>query len=154
MYVDTVSRQINLRLNRKRLLLGTEWHGAIEVKYFKRKYNRPYLSREVVHELEQMLNELQSNQLEVVLVPSKDPRHEGHMVRKAVQRNCEWYRRFCSQYTKNPRPLARSVRTKIVRGHTERILTSMIKNRKMDMNGLYYEWILAEAHRRIDRNPF
>lgn len=45
-----------------------------------------------------MLYELESNWLEVVLVPAPDPRHSGHCVRKAHSYNADWYRKFCRWY--------------------------------------------------------
>lgn len=43
-----------------------------------------------------MLNELESNRLEVILVPSKRPTNEGTMVRCVAGRNALWYRKFCA----------------------------------------------------------
>lgn len=46
--------------------------------------------------LEYMLQELQSNRLEVVLAPSKRrDRREHDMIRVRVSSNCAWYRSFC-----------------------------------------------------------
>lgn len=46
----------------------------------------------------EMLDELLSNQLEVVLIPAPDARHSTHFVRGVQSQNCDWYRKFCGQY--------------------------------------------------------
>lgn len=42
-----------------------------------------------------MLNELESSQLVVILVPQKRRTNEGGMIRVAISRNAGWYRKFC-----------------------------------------------------------
>lgn len=49
--------------------------------------------------IEQMLNELESFQLLVVLAPAPRQMHEGHMVRVAIERNPLWYQRLCAMFT-------------------------------------------------------
>ena len=44
-----------------------------------------------------MLNELESSQLVVILVPQKRHTNEGGMIRVAVSKNATWYRRFCAK---------------------------------------------------------
>ena len=66
----------------------------------------------VVH----MLIELESNRLEVVLVPSGDCSHE-RMSRVAVARNPEWYRALCAEFPRAGRE-RRKVRTIIKRRET------------------------------------
>lgn len=58
---------------------------------------------------ERMLYELESNRLEVCLIPCSgehfDPRNMKK-IRVAVSQNCKWYRDFCDSYTsgrKRPR---------------------------------------------------
>jgi hypothetical protein len=63
-----------------------------------------------VNALQEMLDELQSNHLEVILVPSKNRDRRDHdMIRVVASRNCDWYRKFCAnnlstRKRRNPRP--------------------------------------------------
>lgn len=45
-----------------------------------------------------LLAELQSHSLEVVLTPAPDQRHSMHVIRSVQDSNCKWYRDFCEQY--------------------------------------------------------
>lgn len=58
--------------------------------------------------LEEMLNELESSCLEVILVPEKRRTCEGGMIRVASSKNALWYRQFCGAYgsTRKRRNLA------------------------------------------------
>ena len=38
-----------------------------------------------------MLTEMEVNQLEVILIPTPEQKHVGHMIRQATNRNPEWY---------------------------------------------------------------
>lgn len=125
------------------------------MKYFKKRFNRLFLPPDLVHELVQMQAELESSCLHVGLVPARDKAHEGHMVRKAYSRNCEWYRRFCSQHPSSIKRTAhKHNNTKIKRASTERTLHALIRNRKVVSDSYYVEWIVSEAKRRAERNPF
>lgn len=50
-----------------------------------------------------LLAELESNRLEVALVPAPRPRHECHAVRVAVSKNPAWYRRLCAAFPSSRR---------------------------------------------------
>jgi hypothetical protein len=47
--------------------------------------------------IETMLSELQTQTLEVALVPAPEPKHEGHMIRAAISKNPQWYGRLYAQ---------------------------------------------------------
>jgi len=57
-------------------------------------------ARKLKHKALWMLIELESQHLEVVLVPSRE--HEwiirGGKIRCVQEQNCEWYRKFCEQF--------------------------------------------------------
>jgi hypothetical protein len=88
-----------------------------------------------------LLIELESTRLEVVLMPSHDwdCAKRGGRIRVVQSRNCKWYRDFCSSYQTN-RKRARQRRnysdTKIKRRETVRALERMIDG---NFYGLYAE---------------
>lgn len=92
----------------------------------KRKRKAPTL-RELAHEY---LLELESNCLEVVLIPSRD--HDcamrGGMIRAAQYQNAEWYRAFCAEHEsdRKDRNRWRKFKTKIKRQLTRKALTELI----------------------------
>lgn len=49
----------------------------------------------------EMLYELQSNRLEVILVPQDEPVNVGACIRVAVAFNCQWYRELCDAFESN-----------------------------------------------------
>lgn len=75
---------------------------------------------------EQMLNELESNQLVVVLVPQKRHTNEGGMIRVAVSRNCNWYRKFCANNASSRKRRNAAFDTCIKRKDTIDALNAMI----------------------------
>lgn len=99
--------------------------------------------------LELMLAELESNRLEVQLVPL-NPRlrnyNEGGCKRVLVDRNCAWYRAMCSRH-----PSSRGVRrggfdTRIRRVNVERLLRRLIAG--LPSCSKYAAEILRVAERR------
>ncbi len=56
------------------------------------------MTQDLREEFEEMLNELESSQLEVALVPCKRHTNEGGMIRVAVNKNPKWYSDLCNQY--------------------------------------------------------
>lgn len=78
-----------------------------------------------------MLDDLDSNRLDVILVPSR--RHEiairGGMIRAVQATNPDWYRRLCSDYLKRrKRPRnSRKPDTRLVRKTIRSILCTWIK---------------------------
>lgn len=80
--------------------------------------------------IEEMLIELESTRLEVVLVPSK--RHHARdwdMVRVAASKNCTWYRRFCLAHSSDRRRGNLLHDTRIKRANTIRALNQMLAGR-------------------------
>jgi crotonobetainyl-CoA:carnitine CoA-transferase CaiB-like acyl-CoA transferase len=76
------------------------------------------------------LLELESNYLEVVLVPSRD--HDcamrGGMIRAVQYQNAEWYRAFCAEHESSRKDRTRwaEFKTKIKRQSTRRALRELI----------------------------
>lgn len=48
---------------------------------------------------EHLLNELESHQPEVILIPQKRFTNVDGMIRVAAEKNCSWYRKFCALHT-------------------------------------------------------
>ena len=69
-----------------------------------------------------LLDELESHQLHVVLVPQKTFTNHGGMIRVAAERNCDWYRRFCLEHPSSRRRRKAAPDTAIKRAHTLRTL--------------------------------
>jgi len=97
--------------------------------------------------LELMLAELQSSQLEVILVPQKRYTNECGMIRVAVSKNCSWYRKFCAANT-SKRGVRRGRQDTIIRRqHTIRALERMIAGQP----SRYYRDQLEAIARRMNR---
>jgi hypothetical protein len=79
------------------------------------------------------LLELESNYLEVVLIPSRD--HDcamrGGKIRAVQYQNAEWYRAFCAEHEsqRKDRHKWRKFKTKIKRRETRRALTALISGK-------------------------
>jgi hypothetical protein len=102
----------------------------------------------VMHGLEQMLNELESHQLHVVLVPL-NPRlrnyNEGGCKRVCADKSPRWYAFFCSQ-----NPSSRGVRrggfdTRIKRRNTLRALRQLLSGQPA---GKYSDQLLSIASKQ------
>ncbi len=76
--------------------------------------------------LEIMLAELESNRLEVMLVPQKRFTNECGMIRVAVSKNCTWYRKFCARHLSGRLRKNSAPDTKIKRRDTIRSLNRMM----------------------------
>lgn len=103
---------------------------------------------EVAAEIQLMLDELESNRLEVCLVPCRQRVNEGGMIRVAVSRNAKWYRDFCasrpsSRIRKNAAP-----DTIIKRRGTRRALEALLAGRE---SSIYSSQLLAIASSRLRR---
>ncbi len=92
-----------------------------------------------------MLDELRGNRLEVIKVPGRD----GGYIRRAITRNCEWYRRLCDNH-KKPRKRYPRPRTIIKRCDTIRTLERMIAG---NLGGLYAERLTHIAENVADTYP-
>lgn len=94
--------------------------------------------------LEQLLNELQSHQLQTILAPSKrSDRREWDMIRVNMDENPRWYRNFCARH-----PSTRGVRrgkfdTVIRRIRTEQTLKRLIAGKHT--NSIYADELLRLA---------
>lgn len=80
-----------------------------------------------------LLDELESNSLEVVLIPSRDPdcAMRGGMIRAVQYQNAEWYRVFCGEHetTGKKKYRRQKFQTKIKRHHTRRALNELIEGK-------------------------
>lgn len=106
-----------------------------------------------VSRAEEMLFELESNYLEVVLVPAREQRHSTHCIRAVQYENAAWYRKFCEQY-----PSARKgtkIRTRIKRRETIDALQKILNG---VTSGIYVERLLdfieAEEKENLEDVPF
>src|SRR5947209_5674569 len=103
-----------------------------------------------------LLIELESTRLEVVLIPSADPdcAMRGGMIRVVQNANCKWYRAFCkSHQTRRKRPRRRRnySDTLIKRAYTVRALESLSEGRSA---GIYEERLkpfIKERMKEIER---
>lgn len=99
--------------------------------------------------LEEMLNELESSCLEVILVPERRRTCEGGCIRVAVSKNALWYRQFCATYlsTRKRRNLAPD--TCIRRRETLNALRRMIAGKASPKSHYVYRLeIIAEQRLR------
>lgn len=72
-----------------------------------------------------LLAELESNRLEVAIVPAPHPRHSLHGVRVAVSRNPTWYRRLCALFPSGRNRARALPDTRIRRAAIVRILSRL-----------------------------
>jgi hypothetical protein len=89
-----------------------------------------------------LLGELESNRLEVILVPAPDPKHTGHMIRAVENRNPGWYSNLYWSYNhfrrdKSVRSLNRIIEERdghhgIVRFKYDWIYRSIMQERLID----------------------
>jgi hypothetical protein len=101
--------------------------------------------------LEEMLNELESSCLEVILVPELRRTCEGGCRRVAVSKNALWYRQFCAAYlsTRKRRNLAPD--TCIRRRETINALRRMIAGKASPKSHYVYRLELI-AEQRLRRS--
>lgn len=91
----------------------------------------------------EMLYELQSNRLEVILVPQDEPVNVGACIRVAIAFNCQWYRELCGAFESNRKRKYKKFKTKVKRKRIEHILLRMISG--INVGGVYAEWIREYA---------
>lgn len=95
-----------------------------------------------------MLHELTSQQLTVVLVPSRRRDARPHdMIRCVVDRNPLWYRKLCGRHHSTRVRGSRKPDTKIRRQDTIRALEQLVEGRRISR---YCDELLAEAQARYD----
>lgn len=84
----------------------------------------------LAHKAQILLDELESNSLEVVLIPSNDPdcAMRGGKIRAVQTQNADWYRKFCGEHPSNRKDSWRwsKFKTKTKRQHTRRALRELI----------------------------
>lgn len=110
--------------------------------------------RELAHEY---LIELESNCLEVVLIPSRD--HDcamrGGMIRAVQSQNADWYRKFCAEHESDRKDRLRwsKFKTKIKRACTRRALGELIAGKcesayARDLKGFIQRYEAEQRQRR------
>jgi hypothetical protein len=104
--------------------------------------------------LQRYLDELESNYLEVVLIPQRDFTNIGGMVRAVQSINTEWYRKFCEEHESNRRDRLRwsKFKTKVKRQDTIRGLKELISGKcetyyAKDLKNFLRHWAQIEAER-------
>ena len=75
--------------------------------------------------LQEMLCELESSRLEVILVPQRRRTNEGGMIRVCANKNAAWYRDFCARHPSSRRRNHRKHDTRIRRIRIIQVLTRM-----------------------------
>lgn len=96
--------------------------------------------------LSEMLYELESNYLEVILIPQRDPSNVGACNRAAISQNCQWYRDICGDYESRRKCQYRKFKTKIRRQSIRRILIRLIDGKPSTSK--YVEWIINYAEKQ------
>lgn len=87
------------------------------------------IPNEQLQGVEQMLGELESSCLEVVLVPSRQRVNECGCIRVAVSRNATWYRRFCARHASGRIRNNAAFDTRIKRRNVVRTLNAILRGR-------------------------
>ena len=111
-----------------------------------------------------MLNDLESFELHVVLVPQRRFTNEGGMIRVVANRNAPWYREFCATYTSTRLRQHKKHDTAIRRKDTLRALKKLIAlatpndtreslEVRLDASSVYPYRLLAVAEKRRVNPP-
>jgi hypothetical protein len=77
-----------------------------------------------------MLAELESNRLEVVLVPSKRAANPWDMIRVCASRNAAWYRKFCAAHSSTRKRSNPHHDTCIRRANTISVLSRLTEGKR------------------------
>ncbi len=85
----------------------------------------------ILRALELMLIDLESNQLEVILIPEKRRTHEMGFIRVAASKNCKWYREFCAKYSSDRKRKNLAFDTRIKRRNVIVLLEKMISGKEV-----------------------
>ena len=94
----------------------------------------------------ELLAEMESNRLEVALIPARYPRHEAHFVRVAVGQNPPWYRRLCAAHPSSRRRAKTAPDTRIRRANVLAVLGSLAAGKTT--RSRYAAALTREAARR------
>lgn len=97
----------------------------------------------------EMLRQLESNHLKVVIVPQKEPTNCGASIRIVEERNCEWYREFCSEFPSNRKTRSIKFKTKIKRRNVIRLLKILSSGKKSKSK--YVEILTEYAQYEINK---
>jgi hypothetical protein len=102
--------------------------------------------------LEDMLGELESGWLEVVLTPSRfqECAERGGKIRVVQNQNAEWYKNLCNKFTSQRGRKRRLHDTSLKRRNVIQILRTLIKNNKS--NSYLAPYLLEEAEARKKEN--
>lgn len=94
-----------------------------------------------------MIYELESNRLEVFLMPAPAPAFPGHQIRAVESQNPEWYRYLCRQYQSNRNSRKGKHKkhgdTKIKRRHILYILQHLADGKTVDSK--YKKFLISIA---------
>jgi hypothetical protein len=104
---------------------------------------------------DQLLNELESSRLEVVLVPQKRRTNEGGCIRVCANKNATWYQRFCAQFISSREVRRGKLDTRIKRRNTERVLRAIAEGQTPA--SVYFDRLLpflTQRARTLSANPF
>ena len=104
------------------------------------------------HALLEMLDELETQRLEVVLIPQPDPANPGACLRAVAAVNPAWYRRICAAFESRRKRHYRKFKTKVKRAEIRRVLAALCE--KKTTQSIYAKWLLNEAARRYNQIPF
>lgn len=85
----------------------------------------------------EMADELESNRLEVVLLPHKRAMHPAQMVRATTSTNPEWYQKLCAQFVSSRKRGHRQNRTAIKRREALRALRRIAEGKGPRRNSHY-----------------
>jgi hypothetical protein len=86
----------------------------------------------------ELLIELESSRLEVVLIPAPEQRHSCHSVRAVQESNAEWYQKMCKRHLRRRKRYSKPD-TLINRAHTIKALERVMEGR---IDSLYAERLM------------
>src|SRR5512133_513772 len=93
----------------------------------------------------ELLDELESNRLEVCLIPCRRECNIGGMIRVPLSQNAKWYRDFCACYPSSRRRKKSAFDTKIKRANTIAALNSILRG---ETRSVYASHLLRIARER------
>jgi len=97
----------------------------------------------------ELLDELESNRLEVGLIPCRRECNVGGMIRVTLSQNAKWYRDFCANYPSTRRRKKSAFDTKIKRANIVAALNSILRG---ETRSVYASHLLRIARERF-RGP-
>ena len=107
------------------------------------------LEQMVKYILQEMLDELESRRLEVILVRQREPANPGACIRVASGCNCEWYRMLCGDFESQRRRRYRKFKTKVKRREIRRLLDRLISGR--ECRSVYADWLCRYARSVLEQ---